>query len=707
MAMNWQKKGIDSSKVRELAKRFELDLISASILTRRGWDSPEEICFFLEEDLRFMHNPFEFIDMEEVVERINSAVEEGESILVFGDRDADGIIATVLMVGVVEELGGKISWRLPMDDEPYGLTLAAVDEFANEGGTLIITVDCGISCIAEVEHASTLGIDTIVIDHHNPPDILPDAYGVINPKVVESGYPFSGLSGCGVVSKVGWALRFSRTDFYNQPITLLNVIPKNDSFLLEAVRLVNLVEVDRICETLVPGMVRLDQTRLEEFFSSHIMVYDLHTQVGYLKRIFGASAEIGVVDLAQEIAKHMPRLAGKSLLSIREQSRVARYACKPQGELDQLISLFVSYVHRREAERLSLSVAEMDLLAMGTLADLMPIVNENRIMVKQGLKLLNRWERPALEQIRRLQKINGSQISAKQVVWQLTPLLNATGRMGRPDKSVNMLLSTDLEEVESLAEEVYRLNQERKRLCEEGWKRLYPVAREYFQESGSRIVLVQDRKLKRGITGIIATRLAKHFKAPAVVIALMEDRASGSIRSAEGFNAKEFLTGLSDYLIGYGGHDFAAGFSIELEMVAQFVKEVRRRTESAESPVQEEVCYQIDAELTGENMVPELIHVVDRFEPYGEGFPPLLFLLRKVKIIEIEVIGNDRVKHLRLLVDTGKHKWPGVFWRAAEKVPGEFTRGDVVDIVFTLARESYMGRTNPRLTVMEVERCRE
>ena len=318
-------------EVRNIASRYGLDLLTAAILVRRELTSPADLRFYLEKDLRFLHNPFGFTEMEDVVERINSAVEEGQKVKIFGDRDVDGITSTVLMVRALGELGLEVSWVLPQGDEAYGLSMKAVDEFAAEGGNLLITVDCGISNNREIQHAASRGIDTLVIDHHNPPEEIPPAYAILNPKMEDSGYPFPGLAGCGVTAKVIWALRFSQTEFYNQGITLLNIVPGNDSFILEAAKLVNLVEVDRIRETLVPGMVDIENTKLANFLRGRIVVYDGKRQVDYLKRIFGAHTEIGAVDLSSEALRYFPSLEGKSLLRLKEKSRLARYQEKNDG----------------------------------------------------------------------------------------------------------------------------------------------------------------------------------------------------------------------------------------------------------------------------------------------------------------------------------------------------------------------------------------
>ncbi|MDY7029765.1 MAG: DHH family phosphoesterase, partial [Spirochaetota bacterium] len=273
--MKWSKADIDKERVRRIAEKYDIDVLTAAILVRRGVESAEEIKFYLENDLLFTHNPFLFTEMEDVVDRILQAAAEGEKVKIFGDRDVDGITSTVLLKEGLEKLGLEVGWALPLGNDPYGLTMEVVEEFAREGGELLITVDCGISNLKEIARLADLGVDTIVIDHHNPQEELPPALAIIDPKMEESGYPFRDLAGCGVVAKLLWALEFSQTELYKQEIVLLHTRPGNDTVILEAVKLSNLVEVDRISENLVPGIVRPDQTRIAGFLmDTQIIVYD-------------------------------------------------------------------------------------------------------------------------------------------------------------------------------------------------------------------------------------------------------------------------------------------------------------------------------------------------------------------------------------------------------------------------------------------------
>jgi len=206
--MNWEKKEISAELVKDLANRYGCDLLTASILVRRGITAGEEIRYFLESDVRHLRNPFLLPGMEDAVERILAARDEGERVLVFGDRDVDGITSTTLLVRNLQKLGIDVRWQVPQGDDAYGLSLEAVEQFAADYGTLIITVDCGISNIEEIEKARSLGIDVIVVDHHNPQETLPEAYVIINPKLKDSPYPFRDLCGCGVTYKRVSALRF-------------------------------------------------------------------------------------------------------------------------------------------------------------------------------------------------------------------------------------------------------------------------------------------------------------------------------------------------------------------------------------------------------------------------------------------------------------------------------------------------------------------
>lgn len=703
--MIWKKGDIDTERVRETARAYGIDLLDAAIMVRRGLTDPHEIKFYLEQELAFTHNPFLFAEMEDAVDRILSAAEEGERVRIFGDRDVDGITSTVLLKEALEKLGLEVSWSLPSGDDPYGLTLAVVDLMESRSETLLITVDCGISNHREIAYAREKGIDTLVVDHHNPSEELPAAVALINPKIPDCGYPFPGLAAVGVVSKLIWALEFSRTELYREEIVLVHLRPGNDTIIFEAVRLENLVEQDRIAENLVPGMVRFDQTRLADFLiGKQLLVYDEAPQTALFKKLFGDRVDIGVVDVAPEIWRVFPATKGESLLKLRERSRGNRYDGGKRGEIDTFAALFSAYAMKRYPSLSESYEGILDLVALGTLADLMPLENENRILVRKGMKLLSEAKRGAVHELLVRQNLLGKRLSTTDVGWQLSPVINATGRLGVPEKAADLFMEQDRSKRSAIADEVVALNRERKKLGEAAWKTVMPIAKKSFAEHGERFILVEEKSLHRGITGIIASRLVQTFGVPSAVIAHIDSNLVGSIRSIRGINAKTLLEQFSDLLLDFGGHDLAAGFSLTEPNLEEFLRRFKAAISIMEPQESVEEYIEVDAELPGSYMKPELCDLVERFEPYGEKNPPLVFLARKVLLAEVSLIGKPDPVHLKMLIDSGTYKWPAVFWRSADRVGADFSQGDRVDIVFRLGRNYFQNREQPQLTILDIKR---
>ncbi|MDR2759081.1 MAG: single-stranded-DNA-specific exonuclease RecJ [Spirochaetaceae bacterium] len=710
--MNWEKRDIPPELVKDLAAKYGCDQLTASILARRDIIQGDELRYFLEEDLRYLRNAFELPGMEDAVDRIIAAKEEGEKVLVFGDRDVDGITSTTLLWSFLSRLGMDVSWCLPQGDEPYGLSIKAVEEFAAAYGTLIITVDCGVSNAAEVARARELGVDVVITDHHNLRDELPDALAIVNPKLaVSPPYPFRDLAGCGVAYKLVWALRFAlKSQTYGQSICLLNIRPSNDAYVIEIAKLRNLVVIDRLLETVVPGMVGITDTRLPRFLEGQqILAWDAPLQQKTLLKIFGSGVEIHMLEIAAEIGKEIPQTVGKSLLRLKELSRIARYSDKVQGELDIFINLFTSFIQKRENLFTDEDEADLQLASLGTVADIMPLRDENRIIVRQGIEALKKAPRPALQALLLKMGLAGRRISAGDLSWKLCPVINAAGRMGDPGKAVNLLLREDAGERDRLADELIALNEDRKTLGNDIWTKVEPLAEESLKDFGGTLVIAAGENIPRGVTGIMATRLVSRFKAPAVVVSLGEETAAGSCRSVKGYDLRSLLEQCADLFIDWGGHDYAAGFSIEKsnwEPLRERLKIVARTIELGEKDNEETIT--IDAELPHSYLAPDiLIPLIDRFEPYGEGNRPLIFLARGLKISDMLLMGKPEIKHVKLTLDAGKYKWPGVYWQAADKVKKEFDTGDQVDLVFEITRNWFNHTETPQLVITDLKRSVE
>jgi single-stranded-DNA-specific exonuclease len=711
--MNWNKKEVSPQSVKELSTRYGLDLLTASILARRGITDPAELLYYLEDDPRYLRNPFLFVQMEDAVDRILLAADDGEKVLVFGDRDADGVTSTVLMVESLREAGIEAVWRVPLAREAYGLSVAVVEEFAAAGGTLILTVDCGISNHAEIERAAELGVDVIVADHHRlQAGDPPPALAVIDPKLPDSGYPFRDLAGCGVVYKLASALKLARTGIYKQQIALLNVRPVNEAYAVEAVRLSNLVETGRMSETIVPGMLDLGRTRLVPFLQDRqIFVWDGGLQRRLLEKALGKGAEVLFYDLAPDAGEYIAQTKGQSLLRLKEISKIGRYASGSLEEIDVLENIFVSFALKKADWFGEDDLERLQLVALGTIADLMPLRDENRILVRRGLAALNQKPRPGLSEL--FQKINllGKRLGAGDIAWQVTPIVNAAGRMGAADKAVSLFSAKSRPERETFAEEVIQMNVERRRLGGETWDAIYPAARESLAPRGDKLAVVGSSEVHRGITGLLASKMTGVFKVPAIVASFQEDgTVVGSIRSVRGFPTSSFLEACADLFIDYGGHDAAAGFSLAMKDWPEFVARTISYSQALELEDGEE-SIEIDAELPHDYLRPDIATVSERFEPFGEANEPLVFLAKDVPIADAQLVGKKDQNHLKLTLDFGKHKWPALFWDGAQRLQRDFAfdydskQGDRIDLVFKITINRFNGMETPQLEVFDARRA--
>lgn len=703
--MRWEKKDIDKSLVAEISKKYGIDLLTAAILVRRGIISHSELCFFLKNDFAYLHNPFLFEDMIEAVERLLAARDEGEKILVFGDRDADGISSTVILVDFLRSAGYEVEWQLPMGDEQYGLSIDAVEAHAAKGGSLIITVDCGISNHDEIARAVELGVDVIVLDHHIPRESLPPAYAIINPKVDGSGYPFRDLAGCAVVFKFIWALKFGFSDFFNREFCLLNIRPGDDVMVVEVLKVENLIVIDRVIEHVVPGIVPLEKTRVYELLAgSPIYVFDISLQRRLFSAAFGNSVELSAMDIAEQVYGLFPQLKGYSLLRIREALKTSFFDSSGANEIDVFFFVFIRVAINLSGV-MSLISDSMDMVALGTLSDLMPLVDENRLMVKKGLEAISASERIGLKALLARQGLYGKKLSAKDILWKISPLINASGRMGKPDRAVRLFLSDSVTEAEELVAELIALNNERKRIGDVAWNSIQEHARSSFDEFDGKFVLVYDDSVQRGITGILASRLSRQFNVPAGIVApLDEERLVGSVRSPDGIAILDVLTACEDLLMEYGGHDFAAGFSVHPSNFDAFISRLKELVGELDTKNLEDSVINVDAEIPDTWMTPNLINVVDFFEPYGESNGPLHFLYKKARIDDIRFVGKES-QHIQLQMYMGNALWPAVFWNAAERVNKDFAVKDTVDVLFTLGRNFYNNRETLQLMLIDVKKC--
>ena len=697
--------------VREICTRFSCDALTASIFARRNVTTGPDIQYFLEDDLRYLHSPFLLSGMEDAVDRIIAAREEGERVLIFGDRDVDGITSTTVLYRCLKDMGIDVSWRIPSGEDTYGLSLKAVEDFAADCGTLIITVDCGISNNVEIDRAVELGIDVIITDHHNPPENLPNATIIIDPKLPDDEYPFPSISGCAVAFKLASALRFAQNELYKQELCLLNVRPVNDAYTIDCLKIVNMTERSRLTEIITPGMVRIEDTRLMQFLrGQQILVWDADLQKKQLTKIFGSGIEFNMMDLRPEIATEIPSVRTASLLRIKEISKLLRYREGNQSEMDGFFNIFITYIQKKTATQdyQKKTQADLQLVMLAALADIMPLHNENRILVRQGLAALNGGEViSGLRELLARLNLLGKRITSTDISWNVVPVLNAAGRLGRSELAVELFLSETSQQRDSIAEQIIQLNKDRRQLGTDAWGYVEKQAYESFEKYNKKLVVVVEPRIHRGISGILAAQLVKVFEVPSIAITILEDgTAVGSVRSTRGFDVTPMLDSCGELFLNHGGHNYAAGFSLNKENLDALLQHFLEYTAVIELEDNQDTTLQTDAEIPHDYLTPNLLKTIDLFEPYGEGNPQLLFFSRKLKIVSADIIGKGEKKHLKLVLAGGKHKWPALFWNAAERLGRDFSLGDSIDVVYRLERNLFNGMETAQMIVQEVERSK-
>lgn len=704
----WFKKQISKTQVESVSKKYSLDPITASIMVRRGITGGRDILYYIEDDLRFQHSPFMFAAMEDAVDRILDAKEENEKVLIFGDRDVDGVTSTTVLYDCLSSMGIDVSYKLPGGDDAYGLSMQAVEEFAANYGSLIITVDCGISNNAEIAKAAELGLDVIVVDHHNAPETLPSPAIIIDPKTENSGYPFPDISGCAVVYKLVSAIRFSQSSWYKQDVTLLNVNKENSA--VECVKVRNLVPVSRLTQTIDQNTASLSDTNLPSYLQGQLLLaWDAKTLSQDLQSLFGDGAQFNLVDIRDEAAKLFPKFASMTLTQLKGMSKMAKYGDREPTEIGGFYNIFVTWVQKSLAKDFpSFAQAEekdLQLVALAALADIMPMKNENRIFVKNGLKSINSGRiRPGLRELMAELNLTGKRINSIDLSWVVVAHLNAAGRLGQPELAAKLFITDSQNERLETAKQIIELNAERKQLCIDAWNYAGIQAKASIPLHSNKLCVVIDERINRGVSGILAGRLVSTYNVPAMTVTIVDGIAIGSMRSCRDYDVTQFLNKMDDLFINHGGHNFAAGFSFKRERLAEFEERIKTLSSEIKLGDTKDTGGDIDAEIPAQYLTPALLDISDRFEPYGEENPQLLFMAKNIRVASGQRMGKGEKMHLKITVDCGKYKWPCIFWNEGERLGRDFNVGDRVDFIFRVERNVFNRIETPQINLVDIKK---
>ncbi|MCL2720479.1 MAG: DHH family phosphoesterase, partial [Treponema sp.] len=418
--------------------------------------------------------------------------------------------------------------------------------------------------------------------------------------------------------------------------------------------------------------------------------------------------EVGMMDIAPLIGKEIPQTSGQSLLRIKELSKIAKYSDKELSELDVFVNLFTSYakIKEKNTEDTENENTDLQLAALGTIADIMPLLDENRIIVRRGIEALGKKPRLGLLQLLQKLDLTGKHFETKDISWKLCPTINAARRMGSAETAAALFFEKDLLKRERLATELTGMNEKRKDLEEETWAAIESMAYKSFEEYEQNFVLVFGEKINKGITGLMAQRACRIFNAPAMAVSIGDEISTGSIRSARGFNVCALLDQFSGMFIDAGGHKAAGGFSILNKNWDVFAEQLKNIVSVIEFDEEyDDKIIQIDVELPHDYLTPDILKLIDRFEPYGSENDQLVFMTKQIPIKEINLIGKPEAKHVKLIFDAGKYKWPALYWQSAERVLNkEFGVNDKVDIAFNLTRDYFKGNETPQIMIIDLKK---
>ncbi len=586
----------DPAVIGGLCRELGVTPLTARLLCNRGYTDPAAASLFLENDERVWHDPMLMADMKPAVERILTAVDKREKIAIYGDYDVDGVTSVTSLYLYLTGLGGDVTCYIPNRlGEGYGMSVAAVDRLAEQGVSLIITVDTGITAHNEIAHAATLGLDTVVTDHHECHVDIPLCVAVVNPHRPDCPYPFKELAGVGVVFKLICA-----------------------------------------CEATRAGI--------------------------------------------------------------------------PPAEALRIMGRFL-----------------IDLVAIGTIADVMPLTDENRYIVSRGLSMLDHTDRPGLCAL--LEAISGSgnskpasangkkprrKVNSGLVGFGIAPRINAAGRIAHAMRAVELLLADTPERAEALAEELCAINTRRQVEENAIAEQAYAMIDNQLAEAAAKgepsptVIVLEDDGWMQGIVGIVASRITEKYGLPSILISFDgsvgdtptdEDMGKGSGRSVKGLNLVDALTDSRELLVRFGGHELAAGLTVRRRDIPAFRKRINEYAAALLTEDMTAVRYEADCVCQACELTMAQAEELERLEPFGVGNPTPTFILRDAVIHRVISLGGG--KHTKLTVYKDGQMLQAIrFGMAPSSLPA--IAGDTVDLLFQLNINDYQGVRSLQLILQDL-----
>ena len=501
---------------KELAEKVGMSPIMGQLLLQRGIRTESAAKRFFRPMLNELIDPFLMNDMDVAVDRLNDAMGRKERIMVYGDYDVDGCTAVALVYKFLLQFYSNIEYYIPdRYEEGYGISRKGLDYAAEKGVKLIIVLDCGIKAIEEIAYAKQLGIDFIICDHHVPDDELPCAVAILNPKRVDSTYPFKHLCGCGVGFK------------FMQAFAKNNGIP-----------------------------------------------------------------------------------------------------------FSQLIPL-------------------LDFCAVSIAADMVPVMGENRILAFHGLKQLNQNPSVGLKSIIEICGLTGREITMSDIVFKIGPRINACGRVQNGTETVDLLVEKDLKQALAEAVHINEYNEQRKDIDKQMSEEANQIVERLESQEHQPAIVLYNEGWKKGVVGIVASRLCEIYYRPTVVLSCQDGIASGSARSVAGYDLYDAIKECRDLLVNFGGHTYAVGLTLKEENIPEFRRRLQKYVSEHILPEQTEATYEIEAEIDFRDINKKLHNDLRKLAPHGPDNPKPIFCTRNVYDYGTSKVVGRQQEHIKLeLVDS-------------------------------------------------------
>lgn len=553
----WIVSPLNKEKASYISETFGIDPFASLLLASRGITDDESINEFINDEAAFC-DPFDLIDMDKAVERINRAIEYGEKIAVYGDYDADGVTAASLLYLFLEMLGADVICYIPdRNSEGYGLNKKAIKMLEDDGINLIVTVDNGISAIPEAEYIYELGMNLVITDHHKVGPTIPKAEAIVDPHRKDCPTKFKDWAGVGVAFKLACALS--------------------------------------------------------------------------------------------------------------------------DGEFEEILDSYA------------------DLITIGTIADVVPLTNENRSIVKLGVKKINSGNNCGLNSLRKIAGVSEKALSSNSIAFSLVPRINAIGRVERADKAFELLVSESSEIADDIAQSIDEANIMRQTLEQQITIEAENQLKNNPQMLYDRVLVFDGKDWHGGVIGIVAARFVERYGKPCIVITSDGNESKGSGRSLDGFSLYDAIYSVNDLLTHFGGHTLAAGFGIKTEDIPEFRKRVNDYAKTCVMPFP---LVTMDCRLRPEFISAELLPVISMLEPFGAGNPQPVFGLYDMTLVNVQSIGNG--KHIKLSLTRGNANIQALkFSMTAEEFP--YKKGDKLDLAVRLERNEYMGSVRVSIYIKDMK----